>query len=739
MASGRSARPTVGLITLVAALACGCSPILSTAAPAGTSQPAPPTVAPAGTSLPALPTVVITRLPPPPTRVSPTPFAASVPRAQGEVQLGEGRVLRIGTGLRSRPVWFSDGRFIAEPGTDGIHILDGATLEPLRHLFSPVRDRVIAVSPDGDLIISASMGSMAPVEVWNTRTGDWFRTLGAAASASAPTISPDGRLVAIDLVSGVALWNIADGVKLRELRGTSDGNTGHIVFSPDSRYLAVATDRGLNLWDVTSFDRVASIPSGEGYANPIFSPDSSRMAYGDSNRSIAVFDLRTKTMIASLVSPSSYRGHATALAFSHDGSRIAAGISELGGMNRDSANRILVWDADTFRAVGEHVGHSETIDRVAFSRDDRYVVSLSQHDQSVRQWNVAEGKLERVVDSDATWFDLSPDGRLVLTTGPNADRVWSVQTGLPVRLAQRLNGAMSSPVFDLTGNRIAFGVDQDVMVRDTRTGAILLRLKGHTRQVDRVLFSPDGRMLASSSLDEVIRLWNAEDGALVGELANPLPYVDFHTTRVPERSVAPQIAFSRDGRWLASGSFQSEVRFWDVRERRMTRTQRTDELVVAGLSFSPDGSMMAALSATGHQRSLQVWDMATGAQSLAINDGNNAAGDIVFSPDGRLIAVASNRMTINVWNAHGGSLAAELYGHKSGVTSLAFNTDGSRLASGGYDKYTIVWDMGRNIPLFSDLSHTDFVNGIAFSPDGRTVASSSALDGSIFFWVFDPG
>lgn len=179
MASGRSARSTVGLITLIAALACGCSPILSTAAPAGTSQPAPPTAAPAGTSQPALPTVVITRLPPPPTRVSPTPFAASVPRAQGEVQLGEGRVLRIGTGLRSRPVWSSDGRFIAEPGTDGIHILDGATLEPLRHLFSPVRDRVIAVSPDGDLIISASMGSMAPVEVWNTRTaigsGPWGR------------------------------------------------------------------------------------------------------------------------------------------------------------------------------------------------------------------------------------------------------------------------------------------------------------------------------------------------------------------------------------------------------------------------------------------------------------------------------------------------------------------------------------------------------------------------------------
>lgn len=83
-------------------------------------------------------------------------------------------------------------------------------------------------------------------------------------------------------------------------------------------------------------------------------------------------------------------------------------------------------------------------------------------------------------------------------------------------------------------------------------------------------------MLASAAWTKSSACWNAEDGALVGELADPLPYVDFHTTRVPERSVAPQIAFSRDGRWLASGSFQSEVRFWDVRERRMTRTQRTD-------------------------------------------------------------------------------------------------------------------------------------------------------------------
>lgn len=140
----------------------------------------------------------------------------------------------------------------------------------------------------------------------------------------------------------------------------------------------MATDRGLNLWEVASFDRVASISSGEGYANPIFSPDSSRMAYGDSNGSIAVFDLRTKTGIASLVSPSSYRGHADGVGIQPRWVKNRRWVSsEFGGQGRESANRILVWDADTFRAVGEYTGHSETIDRVAFSRDDRYVVSLT--------------------------------------------------------------------------------------------------------------------------------------------------------------------------------------------------------------------------------------------------------------------------------------------------------------------------------------------------------------------------
>jgi WD40 repeat protein len=417
-------------------------------------------------------------------------------------------------------------------------------------------------------------------------------------------------------------------------------------------------------------------------------------------------------------------------AYSHDGSMIAAGVYDYDN-DQSERYRILAWDAKP-SVIAELPGHSAEIDRIAFTLDDRFLISVSGAEHVVRQWNVAQRRLERVVDADATWFDLSPSGRYVLTSGPGSDRVWDVLTGEAVRTAPRLNGRITSPVYDRAGARIAFGFDSDVIVRDARSGAALLRLKGHTRPVDRVAFSSDGRMLASSSLDGIIRVWNAETGALVNALANPLPAPNPQQALLPERRVAPQIAFSPDGGLLASGSFQSEVRIWTMASPGLSKTLSADGEAVAGIAFSPDGASIAALSrVTGGGRA-QVWAVATGRPSLFLGQGSkNNVGDLAFSPDGQLIAVASDHQTVNLWRASDGTLVSELTGHKGNVTSLAFNADGSRLASGAADKSAIVWDVARATAVFSDTSHTDAVDGIAFSPNGQTVATSSAGDGSI--------
>lgn len=744
----------VGLFALVVGLMAACDPV-----PAPTPTRALPTVAP-GTpeatraqAAPTLtrpsPTAEATRAQaastptraaaaPEPTRAQPTSVSPALPQGGGEIVTATGRLVRIGTGMNARPMWSADGRMIVEPTTDGIYLLDGATLEPVRHLFSPVRDRMVATTPDGRLIVSASSGPSTRIEVWDAAAGTLAKTLGEG-SIIDMQISPNGRFVAMVRANVIALWDLASGVKTRELRPKSPGGVYSVVISPDSRYVAAGSDQGFDLWEVTSSDPIATVLSGVGHRRPVFSPDSTRVLFTDQYKSIVVFDILGGKGIRSLVVSARDVAGATELAYSHDGSTIAAGVYDYDNATKASRYRILAWDANTFDVIAELPGHSAEIDRIAFTLDDRFLVSVSGAEHVARQWNVGQRRLERVVDADATWFDLSPNGRYILTSGPGSDRVWDTLTGEAVRTAPRLNGRITSPVFDRAGARIAFGLDNDVLVRDARSGAALFRLKGHTRPVDRVVFSPDGRMLASSGLDGIIRVWNAETGALVNALANPLPAPNPQQALLPERRVAPQIAFSPDGGLLASGSFQSEIRIWTMASPGVSRTLSADGEAVAGIAFSPDGASIAALSRVAGVGRVQMWAVASGRPSLFLGQGSkNSVGDLAFSPDGQLIAVASDHRTVNVWRASDGTLVSELAGHKDNVSSLAFNADGSRLASGAADKSAIVWDVARATAVFSDTSHTDAVDGIAFAPGGQTVATGSAGGGSIVLWALKP-
>lgn len=749
----------VGLFALVVGLMAACDPVPAptraspTAAPGtaeATRAASTPTLTPptaeatraqtvsTPTRAAAAPEPTRATAAPEPTRAPPTVVNPALSQGGGEIVTATGRLLRIGTGMNARPMWSADGRMIVEPTTDGIYLLDGTTLAPVRQLFSPVRDRMVATTPDGRLIVSASGGPSTPIEVWDAASGALTRTLGEGSIVDMQ-ISPNGRFVAMVRANVIALWDLATGVKVRELRPKAPGGVWSVVISPDSRYVAAASDHGFDLWEVTGIDPIATVLSGQGHRRPVFSPDSTRVLFTDQYKSIVVFDILSGKGIRSLVVSARDVAGATELAYSHDGSTIAAGVYDYDNASKASRYRILAWDASTFDVIAELPGHSAEIDRIAFTLDDRFLISVSGPEHVVRQWNVAQRRLERVIDADATWFDLSPSGRYVLTSGPGSDRVWDVLTGETVRTAPRLNGRITSLVYDRAGARIAFGFDNDVIVRDARNGAALLRLKGHTRPVDRVAFSPDGRMLASSSLDGIIRLWNAETGALVNALANPLPAPNPQQAPLPERRVAPQIAFSPDGSLLASGSFQSEVRIWTMASPGLSKTLSADGEAVAGVAFSPDGASIAALSrVTGGGRA-QVWAVASGRPSLFLGQGSkNNVGDLAFSPDGQLIAVASDHQTVNLWRASDGTLVSELTGHKGNVISLAFNADGSRLASGAADKSAIVWDVKRATAVFSDTSHTDAVDGIAFAPDGQIIATGSSGDGSIFFWALKP-
>jgi WD40 repeat protein len=156
---------------------------------------------------------------------------------------------------------------------------------------------------------------------------------------------------------------------------------------------------------------------------------------------------------------------------------------------------------------------------------------------------------------------------------------------------------------------------------------------------------------------------------------------------------------------------------------------------VNAVAFSPDGKTLASAS---RDRTVKLWDAGSGATLQKLVGHTNGVSAVAFSPDGKTLASASRDRTVKLWDAGSGAVRQTLEGHMGYITAVAFSPDGKTLASASYDGTVKLWDAGSGAVRQTLEGHTDWVNAVAFSPDGKTLASASE-DRTVKLWDTNSG
>ncbi len=250
-----------------------------------------------------------------------------------------------------------------------------------------------------------------------------------------------------------------------------------------------------------------------------------------------------------------------------------------------------------------------------------------------------------------------------------------------------------------------------------------------------VAFSPDGKLLATGGADGEVRLWQVADG-------KKLLTFKGHTSWIWS------LAFSPDGDTLASGSDDYTVRFWNISTGKCCQTLQGHTSQVWSVAFSPEGQTLASSSS---DQTIKLWNVSTGECHQTLQGHTSWVRSVSFSPDGQTLASGSEDHTVKLWDTNTNQCYKTLQGHTSQVWSVSYgpgyllagrgctnSPEGQTLASSSSDQTIKLWNVSTGECYQTLQGHTSWVRSVSFSPDGQTLVSGSG-DHTVKLWDVNTG
>ncbi len=381
-------------------------------------------------------------------------------------------------------------------------------------------------------------------------------------------------------------------------------------------------------------------------------------------------------------------------------------------------------------------GHAETVSALVYSPDGKTLAS-GAYDGTVRLWDTRTGRTGKVLTgrSDADAPDLvrtvafAPDGRTLATSHGDDARLWDLDTGRvrdSVALRDPDDDNMAAVGFDRAGRALA--VAEGGQVLDVADGRVVTTLKGPTGLEMAVAFSPDGRTLATSTRDHTAQLWDLATGKVL------------HTLK-SGTGVVSSLAFDSAGKTLATGTEDGTVHLWDVADGEQRTTLTSASSRVESMAFAPDGRTLAAGSYDG---TVRLWDLATGRAGTTLTGHTSPVMSVAFDPDGTELAAGNEADTfggggdvaVRLWKAGTNRPRATLDVPGDDLQSMSFSPDGDTLVTSSSTRSDDPRDMRSTVRLWDTATRRTHavldeglthVGEVVFSPDGRTLALTTDI------------